>query len=409
MEDLRVNMDRFKVDFEALAQIGATGDGGVHRPAFSQAHLAARAWLKQSILAAELAFHQDAAGNISGLQAASPDTTRTLLIGSHLDSVPHGGRFDGALGVVTALEVLRTVREAEIPLPFNLEAIDFTDEEGTLVGLMGSRALAGTLSQEELDNPRGGKDALAEGLRRAGLADPLAASRRPADLAGFLEVHIEQGPRLIDAGADIGIVEALVGIGSYELVFKGRADHAGTTAMDGRRDAGLGAAALVVAASRKVRADYADCVVNFGNAAFFPGAYNIVPASAQLGMEFRAPNQSRLDMLEQELLALARQTAADNILSLELTRQACVAPAPCALQIQEAFVAACDRLGLKHINLVSGAGHDTQAMAAVCPAGMIFIPSTGGSHNPGEYASWEAVENGANTMLQAALSLIAAY
>jgi len=403
MIELRVDMDRFIRDFEALAAVGATGDGGVHRPALSTAHLAARDWFRDRILAAGLDFRRDPAGNCSGVLAARHESRRTLLLGSHLDSVPNGGRFDGALGVLTALEVLRTIRESGPDLPVNLEAIDFTDEEGTLVGLLGSRALTGTLAPEELENPRGGRETLEAGKQRAGLSDILAAKRPANSLAGYLEVHIEQGPRLLDAGADIGIVEALVGIGSYRLSFTGRADHAGTTPMDARRDAGLGAAAFLTAARELVMSKFTGCVVNFGLASFSPGAYNIVPESALLGMEFRAPTQEKLDALDRELLELAGQMAETFGLGLEAIWQGCVPPAPCAPEVQQAFQKACNMLGLKHLPLVSGAGHDTQAMAAVCPAGMIFIPSTGGSHNPNEYASWEAVEKGANVMLHAAI------
>ncbi len=405
MSNLRINPDRLLHDFNALAQIGSTGDGGVHRPALSENHLAARRWLRQRILDSGLEFQQDAAGNHSAILRSPNPSARTLLLGSHLDSVPHGGRYDGALGVLAALEVVRTIRDANLELPVHLEAIDFTDEEGTLVGLLGSRALTGALTPEELANPRGGSQALRDGLSRAGLADPLRAVRAPESLAGFLEVHIEQGNRLNAGVADIGIVTALVGIGSFQLAFTGRADHAGTTPMHARRDAGLAAAEMIVRAQGLAVRAFPDCVINFGQAQFSPGAYNIVPERAELALEFRAPSQPELDALETALLDLAQTTAASLDISLAYTKQACVAPAPCAPQVQQAFAAACDDLGLIHIPLLSGAGHDTQALAAVCPAGMIFIPSTGGSHNPNEFAEWEACVNGANVLLGAVLKL----
>ena len=175
---------------------------------------------------------------------------KTLLLGSHLDSVPNGGRFDGALGVMAAFEVLRTIKDSGLKLKVNLEAIDFTDEEGTLVGLLGSAALAGRLHEDVLQNPRGGRDALVEGMKRAGLSDEsmLSAARPNETLAGYLELHIEQGKRLERAGINIGIVSAIVGIWSYRLSFIGRADHAGTTTMDDRLDASLGASAFTLAA-----------------------------------------------------------------------------------------------------------------------------------------------------------------
>ncbi len=168
---LHVNAERFRADFEALAEIGSTGDGGVHRPALGEAHLAAREGFRRRSTEAGLEFRTDQAGNHSAFLACGPAGAPTLLLGSHLDSVPHGGRFDGALGVLAALEVLRTVKEAGVSLPVQLEAMDFTDEEGTLVGMLGSAALAGILQPEALQDPRGGRAALEDGLARAGLSE----------------------------------------------------------------------------------------------------------------------------------------------------------------------------------------------------------------------------------------------
>jgi N-carbamoyl-L-amino-acid hydrolase len=284
--------------FDELAKIGATADGGVNRPTFSETHLAARGWFRGQIESAGLEFRTDGAGNhsavlpiSSALSGAGGEVEApTLLLGSHLDSVPNGGRFDGALGVMAAFEVLRTIKEARIPLRVNLEAIDFTDEEGTLVGLLGSAALAGRLSPDMLNNPRGGRQALLEGMARAGLSEQsmLSAHRPRESLAGYLELHIEQGKRLERASADIGIVAAIVGIWSYQLSFIGRADHAGTTAMDDRLDASLGASEFTLAARDTVVNDFRDCVVNVGKMEFSPGAFNIVPARVDVSLEFRS-------------------------------------------------------------------------------------------------------------------------
>src|SRR5688572_21597916 len=218
LHDLRINADRMLNAFNELARIGATADGGMNRPTFSEAHLAARRRFREQIENAGLEFRTDGAGNHSAvlsviaseawqspldLEIASSQKsllamTPTLLLGSHLDSVPNGGRFDGALGVMAAFEVLRTIKESGIQLRLNLEAIDFTDEEGTLVGLLGSAALAGRLHPDVLQNPRGGRQALLEGMQRAGLSDEsiLRAARPKESLAGYLELHIEQGKRL---------------------------------------------------------------------------------------------------------------------------------------------------------------------------------------------------------------------
>ena len=407
MPDVRIDPDRFRRDFDRLAGIGATGDGGVHRPALGESHLAAREWFRRKIAEDGLESSTDGAGNVSAILRCAAEEAPTLLLGSHLDSVPQGGRFDGALGVLAAYEALRAVRDAGIELPFHLEAIDFTDEEGTLVGLLGSRAISGTLPAEELAGPRGGRERLVDGLERAGLTEEgvLAARRDPLSLAGYLELHIEQGPRLSDANAAIGVVTGIVGIGSQLVTFHGRADHAGTTPMDERRDAGLGAAALIAEATGLVRYGFPGCVINFGDIHVEPGAYNIVPAVARVAVEYRSTEVKMMEHLEDALGRLAAECAVRHRLELEVRRRQCGRPIACAPRIRDAFVRACETLGLSHLALPSWAGHDTQALASVCPSGMIFIPSSGGSHSAREHAEWDDCVNGANALLHAALHL----
>jgi N-carbamoyl-L-amino-acid hydrolase len=406
--DLRINEERFRADFEAQAKIGATRDGGVHRPALGDAHLEVRAWLRERIAASGLEFRTDGAGNHSAFLACGPSGASTLLLGSHLDSVPHGGRFDGPLGVLSALEVLRVVREAGISLPVHLEAIDFTDEEGTLVGLLGSSALAGTLRAEALRDPRGGRTALEAGLARAGLTEAglFAARRDPTSLAGYLELHIEQGRRLVNAQAQVGIVTGIVGICSYRVTYLGRADHAGTTSMAERKDAAQGASAFTLAVRETVMSEYPDCVANVGDVDTRPGAFNIVPARVTLALEFRAPEAGVLDGLETTLLERARGEAERFGLGLEVEWLGRHEPAPMSDLARGALAEAADSLGLRHIPLASGAGHDAGAFAGICPVGMAFVPSIeGASHSPREFTPWEDCVNGANLLLQAALRL----
>jgi N-carbamoyl-L-amino-acid hydrolase len=405
---LRVNSDRMLAAFNELAQIGATGDGGVNRPTFSEAHLAARKWFRKQIKTAGLEFRTDGAGNHSAFLECGNKDAQTLLLGSHLDSVPNGGRFDGALGVMAALEVLRTIKEAGLKLRLNLEAIDFTDEEGTLVGLLGSAALAGNLSHEILQNPRGGRQALLEGVERAGLSEEsmLSAARLKDSLAGYLELHIEQSKQLERAGIDIGIVSAIVGIWSYRLSFIGRADHAGTTTMDDRLDASLGASAFILAAREIVMNDFPDCVVNVGRMEFSPGAFNIVPARVDVSLEFRSPDEKEFQQLDRTLLECAKQEALRFGLELRVESLGKHSPSLMSEKIRHAFADACDGLRLTHISLSSGAGHDAQSLADICPVGMIFVPSLdGASHSPREFTKWEDCVNGANVLLQAALRM----
>lgn len=407
---LRINPGRMRAAFEALAQIGATGEGGVNRPTFSQAHLAARQWFRGQIEASGLEFRMDGAGNHSAFLACEENDVPTLLLGSHLDSVPNGGCFDGALGVMAALEVLRTVKDAGLKLPIHLEAIDFTDEEGTLVGLLGSAALAGQLKPKALQSPRGGRPALVEGMKRAGLSDEsmLSARRPQGSLAGYLELHIEQGKRLERASLQIGIVSAIVGIASYRLTFIGRADHAGTTSMEDRLDASLGASACTLAAREIVLKDFPNCVVNVGRMDFAPGAFNIVPARVDASLEFRAPDEDSFTRLDAALIEFAQREAKRFGLGLRPDFLGKHSPTPMGAKAQRAFSDACDALGLTHTSFVSGAGHDAQSLAKTCPVGMIFVPSVdGASHSPREFTSWEDCVNGANVLLQATLRFAA--
>ncbi len=404
---LRIKPQRFKADFETLAAIGSTEDGGVDRPSLSEAHLAARAWFRQRAARDGLTVAVDSAGNHSAVLPAVALDTPHLLLGSHLDSVPHGGRFDGALGVAAALEVLSTIKDAGLQLPISLEAIDFTDEEGTLVGLLGSAALVGRLTPGEIQSPRGGRQSLLAGLQRAALSEEglFLARRDPASLAGYIELHIEQGPRLARSQTPVGVVTAIVGIASYRLIFHGRANHAGTTPMNERHDAGLGAASFMLAAHRLVVESFPDCTVNTGLLQLEPGAYNIIPGQANLALEFRSADDKEFEQLENALLALARQQADQFGLEFEANFLNRHAPAPMSVSMQQAIGQAAHCLELGYQAMPSGAGHDGQNLAHVCPAGMIFIPSQDGiSHSPREFSAWQDCINGANLLLQSALA-----
>jgi beta-ureidopropionase / N-carbamoyl-L-amino-acid hydrolase len=405
---LRVNSNRMFDSFSALSLVGATGGGGVSRVALSEAHLVARDWFHTEAEKAGLEFRVDGAGNHSALLACRDKNAPTLLLGSHLDSVPNGGRFDGALGVAAALEVLKTIKESGLSIRLDLEAIDFTDEEGTLVGLLGSAALTGCLHPDALKNPRGGRQTLIEGLKRAGLSEAgiFTAVRPKESLAGYLELHIEQGKRLERMGINIGVVSAIVGIRSYRLSFVGRADHAGSTLMTDRADASLGASAFTLAAREIVMKDFVNCVVNVGRMEFTPGAFNIVPARVDLSLEFRSPDETEFDRLDAAFMACAKEQAVRFGLELQTECFEKHTPNSMSAEIQKAFADSCNELGLTHTSLVSGAIHDGQSFDGICPIGMIFVPSAdGASHAPREFTKWEDCVNGANVLLQTVLRL----
>jgi N-carbamoyl-L-amino-acid hydrolase len=404
---LRVDEARLRANFETLSAIGATPEGGVHRPALSGAHLEARRWFRDVATRAGFEVRVDGAGNNSAYLRCGRGSARTLLLGSHLDSVPQGGRYDGALGVVCALEVAQTLREAGVSLSVDLEVVDLTDEEGAHVGLMGSRALAGRLSASDL-TPHTGPEAFAAALQGAGITREgiLSARRDPGTLAGYLEVHVEQGPRLASAGTDIGVVTGIVGIRWVRLRYAGEANHSGTTPMDRRRDAAQGASAFALALRETVMGEFAGCVANVGRMDFAPGAFNIVPATVDVALEFRSPDAEQLQRLDEALIRLARAQAERFDLALDATPLEAIPPAPMDAQVQAAIHQSAEGLGLTHASMASGAGHDAQSFAGLCPVGMVFVPSVGGiSHSPREFTRWEDCVNGANVLLHTTMRL----
>lgn len=404
---LYINEPRFRQNFEALAQIGAIGDGGVHRPALSADHLRARQWFVERAEQAGLVVSIDGAGNHSA-RLAFDGAAKTLLLGSHLDSVPYGGRFDGPLGVLCALEVVQTIKDAGLTLPVNLEVIDLTDEEGAHVSFVGSRAVSGKLHAEDLASPHQGLPAFEAGLERAGLTRSgiLFAKRDPATLAGYLEVHIEQGPRLATAGIDIGVVTHIVGIHWYRLKFIGQANHSGTTPMDQRRDASQGACAFALAARQTVMRDFPGAVVNVGAMTFEPGAFNVVPGVVTAGLEFRSADAAQLAEMQRVLLDLAREKAVQFDLELDVTPMEATPPVPMSPTVQAIIHETADGFRLSHRAMHSGAGHDAQNFADLCPTGMLFVPSVDGiSHSPRELTRWQDCVNGANVLLHTVLKM----
>ncbi len=405
---IQIDRERFLDSLHQQAEIGGNIEHGMNRTTFSPTDLEIRAWFAAQIRASGLEYHIDGAGNQSGiLRSAQPDA-KTLLIGSHLDSVPNGGSYDGALGVIVGLEVVRALRDAQADLPFHVEVINFTDEEGTLRGLLGSMAFAGKLTRDDLLNVRGGPERLETALNAAGLNidSILSAARDPQSLLGYLEVHIEQGTRLEEAGIDIGIVTGIVGVRSFWLTFNGEAAHAGTKPMAARKDALWGASAFIQQARERIMHDYFPGVVNFGNMQIEPGAFNIVPRLVRLALEFRHGDLSTLDEMQTVLMGLAGQCADQYGLSLIVQPVDNCPPALMAGHLIETVEQAADACGLSYTHLLSFAGHDAQSLAQVTPSVMFFVPSVGGiSHNPLEFTGPDDCAHAAEIMLQTVLGL----
>jgi len=407
---ISINLARLRKNLEELGRIGADPDGrGLTRPSFSRADFEARAWLRDRIEAAGLAYREDGAGNQFGrLEGAVPG--KTVMAGSHIDTVRNGGMFDGAAGVAAALECLQTIQENGIRLRLPLEVASFTDEEGNLVGdFLGSRAFTETLNRELLEHGltsfgRPLKDIL-EGTPYTVESIREAASSAP-DLEAFLELHIEQGPVLDTEEIPVGLVETINGKHYRFCAFEGESGHSGTVPLELRRDAFLGLADFALRATRHVATAHYGSFVTIGKVHVHPGVFSIIPQRADFSLEFRSSSPETMAALERELLELAGEIAATRGLRFASRLMDKTEPYSVPARLLEVLAGEADRLGIPHMKLTSGAGHDAQILSAVTETGMIFIPSPDGiSHDPAESLRWEDLEKGANLLLAAILRL----
>ena len=405
--DIQVNIERLKQDLEELGRIGRDEHGGVSRPSFSPADFEARAWLKKKIEEAGLCYRQDGAGNQFGRVEGQG---KTVMAGSHIDTVPNGGMFDGAVGVVAALEAVHRILEDRIPLARPLEVASFTDEEGNLIGdFLGSRAFMGLLDEGEIRNGRTSfgmpfRDVLkrteftAEGI--------LAAHKQRPELEAYLELHIEQGPVLEDESMPLGIVERIAGKHYRRCAFVGEPGHAGTTPLELRRDAFLGLADFALKATQHVATKHYGSMLTIGKAVLHPGSFSVIPGRADFTLEFRSASPEALAAIEKEVFALAEDIASTRGLTFVSRLVDKTTPVTIPPRMLKLLEDECRALGYPSMRLTSGAGHDAQILAGACDVGLIFIPSPDGiSHSPAERADWGDLEKGANLLLRTIIRL----
>ncbi len=406
-----ISLARLRSRVETLARFGALSGGGVTRTCWSPQHEEARAWLLGEIRAAGLEAWVDPAGNVFGAvgtRAFGADAP-AVLTGSHIDTVPEGGILDGALGVLAGLEALQTIREAQAPHRRPLAVAAWSDEEGRYGSLFGSRAFCGRLDLTRVEAMTAvDGERLVDAMARAGF-DPrrITEATAPAGaVAAYVELHIEQGPRLEEAGIPIGVVDSIVGVRRTRVAFVGQADHAGTTPMERRRDGFLAAAEYALKARELVvKHGGGKSVTNVGVVRVHPGVTNIVPARGELVHELRGPDPETLAGLDRRSVSLARRVARRRGIDVEIQPMSATEPAICSARVQAAIEQACATLGIPSTRLYSAAG---QNLAAITDAGMIFIPSKGGrSHRVDEMSDWDAIERGANVLLHTLLGLAA--
>jgi N-carbamoyl-L-amino-acid hydrolase len=405
---LRIQADRLWHRLETLASF-TRPDVPWTRRAFSPEFDEARNWLRSQFEQAGLSVRTDAAGNLTGRREGTEPGLAPLVTGSHCDTVVGGGRFDGILGVLAGLEVAQSLHEGGVLLRHPLEVIDFLSEEPSDYGIscVGSRAFAGTLDTAMLASCNEAGESLAQAMRRIGARpdDLASAARGPGGIAAFVELHIEQGPVLEREGLPIGVVTDIVGIRRVAFTVTGQPDHAGTTPMDIRHDALVGAARLIDAVHHEACAMDGSphyVVATVGRLSMSPNVPNAVPGRVDMVLEVRSNAQTVLDDFPERVMALCRD-------DFQRLRVACSAapltrtpPTRCDDIVMQAVAQAADGLALAHRALPSGAGHDAMHVAATGPMGMIFIPCLNGrSHCQEEWASKEQVAAGTRVLAQA--------
>ena len=403
--DLRISGKRVNGHLLALSRFGKNPEGGVTRVAYSDVDLQGRAYVIQLMRDAGLDVVIDAAGNIVGRRAGADPGKKPIVVGSHIDSVPQGGNYDGNVGSMAAIEVAQSLAEQGVALRHPLEVVIFQNEEG---GTVGSMAITAGLSNDDLARTTHSGATVREGIRRIG-GDPdrlAQAIRKPGDIAAYLELHIEQGGILDAEDVDIGVVEGIVGIKWWDVTIEGSANHAGTTPMAQRRDALLAAARYVDAVNRVARARPGRQVATVGRIQAFPGAYNVIPGKVATSLEIRDLDASVIDAIRQDVQREVELIAQDTGTTFTFTLTSDTVPAPTDTRVRRTIDEAAARLGLRRKSMPSGAGHDAQEMARLGPIGMIFVPSVGGiSHSPREFTRPEDITNGTNVLLHAILGL----
>jgi len=397
------DIQRIETRMNQLATYGANTPGVMKRVAFSDGDIQARKYITGLMQAAGLTVTTDAAGNIFGRKKGKDNSLPYVAFGSHVDAVPNGGIYDGDLGVIGAIECIDILNQNHIETVHPLEVIMFTDEEE---GLIGSRAMTGHLPADELNNKMNCDKTLRQGINDVGgNADELDKAKiERGSIAAFIELHIEQGDNLETGNTNIGIVEGIVGMKPYTITINGKANHAGTTPMKLRKDALLTAAKLIIAINEAALSMDGRQVATVGQIFVTPGGANVIPGKAIMSLDLRDLSAGKMDLLFNIIKHKADSVAQLNGTVITFIPKEVKEPVKTDKEIQLMIAKAAEELNLTAKYLPSGALHDTQDMAKLAPAAMIFVPSKNGiSHSPDEYTSPEDMKNGINVLYKTIL------
>ncbi|HTI54593.1 MAG TPA: Zn-dependent hydrolase [Verrucomicrobiae bacterium] len=406
---MRINRARLAGSMDALGKIGETARGGLDRVALTDDDRRGRDLLVRWMNEAGLTVTVDQMGNLFGIRPGT-ETRPPVFMGSHADSVPSGGKYDGQLGVLCALETLRSLNDRKARTRHPVGMIVFTNEEGARFqpAMIASGVMAGKIPLEDAYNARD-RDGLrlVDELQRIGYLGPEPCVPRP--MRAYLELHIEQGPHLEEEGLPLGVVEGIVAIAWSRVTLHGVQDHAGPTPMRLRHDALVAAAEIVTGVRGIARHIAGDMVATVGRLDVTPNIPNAIPGRVGLSVDFRDPAESNLDRALVMLDQVVRGSARHEGVRAEVDHYWRVPRTPFDREVVDVVEAAATELGCGHRRILSGAGHDAQYMAAICPTGMIFVPSRGGrSHCEEEFTELDDVEHGANALLLACARLAGA-
>ena len=402
---MRPNGMRLLTALESMAEVGARDDGSVCRRGFSREDRQARELFSHWLIQCGVDVRVDAAGNLIGRLEGTDPTLPALVTGSHLDTVPTGGRYDGTLGVMAALEAVRTLRDHGRQLRHSLEVVVFADEESTMVGCKG---MAGTASGDSSAYATANGEPIERNLARLGgdWRTLPTASRRSDEIAVFLELHVEQGGVLETRADVIGVVEGIVGQRRFTIEVGGLPNHAGTTPMDLRQDALVAASEVVLAVRELALRHPGDPVATVGRLETWPNAANVVPGRVVMSVDMRDLDIGVLDGLVRDLRSRVQRIAADSGCSIRMEPQFAVEPTPADRRVMEAISGTAEDLDLPWSRLPSRASHDAQEMGRRWPMGMIFVPSRRGlSHSAAEFTSLDQCLAGTAVLLNTLVRL----
>ena len=408
---MHTNLERIQRDIEQMAKFNATPGNGLTRFSFTKEDQGTREYIKEEMRKVGLQVYEDAAGTIIGRMEGALKDAPVVMVGSHFDSVKNGGNFDGPAGVVTALEIARVIKENALIPKFPIEFVAMIEEEGGRFGggLFGSRAMVGKITREQLDTYKDAEGiSIARAMKDFGFNPECIheAVRKPQNLKAFFELHIEQGPILEAMQKDIGIVEYIVGIREFEVIVKGRPDHAGTTPMTMRSDALDGATGVISQISGFAKEAGAGTVATVGVMEVLPGAANIVPGEVKFMVDIRSKKSECIEEVTGKIKGALEKVKQVKGIRYGIIEKLDIDPIELSNKIKNCFIENCNALNFSNEIMLSGAGHDAMVMAGITEVGLIFVPSKAGrSHCPEEWTDYQDLQKGIEVVYRTILNI----